>query len=409
MRLPIGTILKQKYQIESCLGEGGFGITYKCRDCHSSNYYAIKEIIPDGGFRQGTYIHWAKTTSQEQKKQIEEFQREAYFLSKCIHPNVVRVYEWFEENNTAYTVMGFVPSVLLSDILLKYLKQNQPLPQLLVVKYFRQIAAALQIVHSTGLLHRDIKPQNILIDQTNDRAILIDFGATRQFVADKTQTHDLILTPGYAPFEQYTSRARRSPATDLYALCATMYTLLTGIIPPTATDRASSLMTTKQDLLPTIREIFPGVNEYLEKIIHIGLNFLPEDRFQKAEEIILLLNALDSNNQARIIFQKDGYNVTEFILDSDNNIIGKSEGNPRQVKIKADLDGFPDSNTISRNHALIYRDNEEWKVKDLGSSNGTFIKRFGTNRYGGKITQPEILNCGDEIAFGKVKFLFQIF
>jgi serine/threonine protein kinase len=405
--LPRGTILKKQYQIESCLGQGGFGVTYKCKDFSSSNYFAIKEIIPDGGSRKGTNIHWGKTPPQEQKKQLEDFQREAFYLSKCIHPNIVRVYDWFEENNTAYTVMGFVPSIPLIDILVEYLKQNRPLPQPLVIKYFRQMAAALQIVHSRSLLHRDIKPQNILIDQTNDRAILIDFGATRQFVADKTQNHTVILSPGFAPYEQYMSKFRRSPASDIYALCATMYALLTGCVPPDAPDRADSFLRTKQDILPPISSILPGVNKYLEQIIHVGLNFLPEDRFQKAEEIVKILNEIDGNTQGRIIFQRSEYFLREFILDGSHAILGKSEGNQRPIK--ADLDGFPDSDTISRNHAVIYREGDDWKVKDLNSSNGTFIKRFGSDRYGGRITQPEILNCGDEIAFGKVKFLFQTF
>ena len=404
MKLSSGTILKNQYKIESCLGEGGFGITYKCHDLKSSRYFAIKEMWSDGSTRKGTHVQW-KTTPQEQQEQIDKFKHEAFFLSRCIHPNVVRVYECFEENNTAYTVMGFVPSIPLSDILMGYLKLNKPLPQPLVVRYFRQIAAALQIVHSAGLLHRDIKPQNILIDKEKNRAILIDFGATRQFIADKTQKHSLILTPGYAPFEQYTSEARRGPGTDFYALSATMYVLLTGRIPTTATDRASALMTAKQDILPSIRTFFPEVNEYLEQIIHAGLNFYLEDRFQKAEDIIKLLNLLDGHFQARLIYLKSGYDIKEFVFDRPHNLLGKSEGNKRSITI--DLDGFTDSDTISRNHAIIFREEDGWKIKDLDSRNGTFIKRYGETRFSPKITKIQTLNCGDEIAFGKVKFLFQ--
>lgn len=408
MKLPPGTILKQQYQVESCLGEGGFGITYKCKDIKTHRYFAIKEIWPEGGSREGTKVTWGNTTPQEQTKQIHKFQTEAYFVSKCIHPHVVRVYEWFEENNTAYMVMGFVPSTLLMDILVKKVEQeNQPLSQARVIKYFRQIAGALQIIHAQNLLHRDIKPQNILIDEVNDRAILIDFGATREFAAGKTQRHTVILTPGFAPVEQYIKVFQRGSGIDIYALCACMYVLLTANIPPEAMERYALLNQHGQDSLVPIRQFNPHVNPYLEKIIHIGLNIAPEHRFQDAGEIIKLLNLLDGHSQARLIFQKAGYSITEFILDGTHAILGKSEGNQRQIKV--DLDGFPDSNTISRNHAVIYKEKDDWKIKDLNSLNGIFIKPFGSHRYGGRITDIHVLNCGDEIAFGKVKFLFQTF
>ena len=132
-----------------------------------------------------------------------------------------------------------------------------------------------------------------------------------------------------------------------------------------------------------------------------------EERFQKTEDIITLLNALDRHCQARLIFQKSGYPIKEFIFDGSHSIVGKSEGNQRSIA--ADLDRFPDSNQTSRNHAVIYFEEDAWKVKDLNSVNGTYIKRFGTTRFGSQITKPEVLNCGDEIAFGKVKFLFQTF
>ena len=407
MKLPSGTVLKQQYKIESCLGEGGFGITYKCIDIKTSKVFAIKEMWSDSNIRQGNNVVWNRINRKQLKEQIEQFKQEAFYLSRCIHPNVVRVYEWFEENNTAYTVMGFLPSIPLSDILNDYLQENRPLPQQQVVRYFRQIAAALQIVHNKNLLHRDIKPQNILIDQINDRAILIDFGATRQFVADKTQTHDLILTPGYAPIEQYGNKERRNAATDIYALSATMYNLLTGRVPSTAVDRISSLMTTQQDILLPINTFFPDVNKYLESIIHSGLNVLLKDRFQEAKEIIILLNKLDRHQQARLIYLKSGDEIKEFLFDRTHNIIGKSEDNKRPITI--DLDGFADSNTISRNHAIITRHQKYWQIKDLNSQNGTFIKPYGENKFSSRINSPQVLECGDEVAFGKVRFLFQTF
>ena len=99
MKLPRGTILQNKYQIESCLGEGGFGITYKCKDLETSKYFAIKEMWSDSNIRQGNNVVWNRINRKQLKEQIEQFKQEAFYLSRCIHPNVVRVYECFEDNN----------------------------------------------------------------------------------------------------------------------------------------------------------------------------------------------------------------------------------------------------------------------------------------------------------------------
>ena len=128
--------------------------------------------------------------------------------------------------------MTFIKGKPLSKIL----ELEGPLPPNRVKRYFLQVADALKAVHSVNLLHRDIKPANIIIDQ-QDRAILIDFGATREFVAGKTREMSVTLTPGYAPLEQYSYRSKRWPSTDLYALCASMYELLTGELPSPATER----------------------------------------------------------------------------------------------------------------------------------------------------------------------------
>ena len=131
--------------------------------------------------------------------------------------------------------MDFITGKPLSKIL----EEEGPLPMQRVKRYLLQLSAALTIVHGAKLLHRDIKPENILIDG-QDRAILIDFGATKEFIAGQTRQMSVTLTRGYAPLEQYSYKAKRYPATDIYALCASMYELLTGQLPAEATDRISS-------------------------------------------------------------------------------------------------------------------------------------------------------------------------
>lgn len=209
------------------------------------------------------------------KKKLIILKKKAAYLSKCIHPNIARVYDWFVENNTAYMVMDFIKGESLLDIL----KQKGVLPVDQIKRYFLQLADALKLIHAYSILHRDIKPENLLID-SHDNVILIDFGAARDFLAEKSVEHTKIITEGYAPLEQYSSRAKRGPSTDIYALCASMYELLTGKLPPSATDRI------QQETLITPSQYNPQIDSLTEQVILTGMRLYAKDRFQSAEELI---------------------------------------------------------------------------------------------------------------------------
>ncbi len=280
--LPSGTLLKKKYQIEKTLGEGGFGITYKGIDCQKSLTVAIKELWPEKAVRQGVTVTWPNSISPVVRtQQLKKFQLEADYLSRCVHPNIAKVYEWFEENNTAYIVMEFIPGKSLYEIM----KEEGLFNETRLKNYSLQVAEALTVVHTNNLLHRDIKPENILIN-AQDRAVLIDFGATREFIAGQTGDMTQVLTPGYAPYEQYSKISKRFPATDFYALCASMYELLTGQVPVDASERASALIQGNADVLTPPRQLRPNLSPLIEQVILTGMRINVSERFQTADELI---------------------------------------------------------------------------------------------------------------------------
>lgn len=282
--LSSGTLLKQgQYQIEKLLGHGGFGITYQGKNRQNSSLFAIKKLWPEKAARQGSKVTWPTSiTPKEKQLQINKSKLEASNQQKCQHPNIAEVYECFEENNTVYIIMEFIPGKSLYDIL----KEKGVLFESKIKHYFIQIAEALKVVHGNNFLHRDIKPDNILID-SQDRAVLIDFGATKEFIAGQTREMSATLTPGYAPYEQYSYRSKRYPATDFYALCASMYELLTGNPPIEAVDRVNALVQggSSDPLIPP-RKLNPNISGLMEKVILTGMKINVGERFQTADELI---------------------------------------------------------------------------------------------------------------------------
>ncbi|MDJ0742173.1 MAG: protein kinase [Xenococcaceae cyanobacterium MO_167.B27] len=282
--LSSGVLLKQgQYQIEKVLGEGGFGITYKGQNRQNSSLVAIKELWPEKSARQGATVTWPSSiTPKEKQLQINKFKLEASNQQKCLHPNIPKIYEWFEENHTVYIIMAFISGQTLYDIL----KAKGVLSENQVKHYFIQVAEALKVIHDNNFLHRDIKPDNILID-SQDRAILIDFGATKEFIAGQTREMSVTLTAGYAPYEQYSYRSKRYPATDFYALCASMYELLTGKPPIEAVDRVNALVQggSSDPLIPP-RKLNSNLSRLIKKVILTGMKINVAERFQTADELI---------------------------------------------------------------------------------------------------------------------------
>lgn len=248
--LPVGSTLMQgKYRIVAVLGQGGFGITYKGEHTMLGTTVAIKEFFMKGACERdenSTHVTTSQSNSELASRFRTKFLKEAKTLAVLKHPNIIRVFDVFEDNGTAYYVMDYIEGNNLSDIVEGKGRLSEPL----ALKYIRQVANALNYLHQKKLLHLDVKPANILLDKNTGNAILIDFGVSKQYDQDgqQTSTTPPAISKGYSPVEQYAQGSNVktfSPATDIYSLAATLYKLVTGNTPP-----ESNLLLNEDEQLP---------------------------------------------------------------------------------------------------------------------------------------------------------------
>ncbi len=274
----------QWYEIKEILGQGGFGITYLAHDTNLDEDVAIKEFLPiELAMREGDFsIH---PLSEGHKKNYEwgldRFIKEARTLTKFKHPNIVRVRSVFKENNTAYMVMEYEHGESLHEILTR----RKKLDEAELINIVIPLLGGLEIVHETGFIHRDIKPANIFI-RKDGSPLLLDFGSARQALGEETKTLTSLVSPGYAPFEQYYSKSdEQGPFTDIYGLGATLYRAVTGISPMDAVDRSKSILQTLKDTIVTASEISKGQysGRFLAAIDH-AMKFKPDERPQTVSE-----------------------------------------------------------------------------------------------------------------------------
>ena len=237
--LNIGSTLQSgKYEILRVLGQGGFGITYLARHSLLNETFAIKEFFPkDYCNRDGATSHITVATETNiglVEKLRERFVTEARNMLKLSHPGIIRIHDIFEENGTAYYVMDFIEGTSLEDMV----RMNGPMPEKTGVEYARRIGEALDYVHQHKMTHFDVKPANVMIRKRDGEPILIDFGLSKQYNDSGHAVSTLLMgvSHGYSPLEQYMQDGVDvfSPQTDVYALGATLYYLLTSWVPPEA-------------------------------------------------------------------------------------------------------------------------------------------------------------------------------
>ncbi|MCM1286993.1 MAG: extracellular solute-binding protein [Clostridium sp.] len=275
-----GMRLRDRYIIGTVLGFGGFGITYKAWDENLNTVVAIKEYYPTGQVQripgERVVILYGGQRRKEYFSGLSRFLDEARNMAKFHdNPNIVHVDDFFEENNTAYIVMEFLDGISLKD----FLKQEGgTIDYEMAVEITMSIIDALRQIHREGIIHRDISPDNIFLCQ-GGKIKLIDFGAARFSDEEKEVTRSIILKPGFAPPEQYQSKSKQGPWTDIYALSATLYRCITGVLPDESVNRVV------EDNLDTPIKLNPAIPEYISTTIMKGMALNSELRFRSVDEL----------------------------------------------------------------------------------------------------------------------------
>jgi len=245
------------YRIEEVLGQGGFGITYLAYDANLEQHVAIKEYLPmELAVREGDFSVYPASRAHDTRYRwgLDRFLAEARTLARFKHPAIVRVNSVFEANNTAYMVMEYQLGMSLQAVL----DRRGTLPENELVALVLPLLDGLQVIHAEGFIHRDIKPSNIYI-RRDGHPVLLDFGSARQALGEETKTLTSVVSPGYAPFEQYYSKSdRQGPWTDIYGLGATLYRALSGLQPMAAIDRSEAILKAERDVFVSASELGAG-------------------------------------------------------------------------------------------------------------------------------------------------------
>jgi len=355
--LPAGFLLHQRYSIQSFLGQGGFGITYLAYDTLLQQEICIKELFVLGCSIRKEDMSLDSPTLKEGRfgDFVARFVKEARSLAQFRHPHIVRVLDVFQANQTAYMVMDFVKGETLSKKI-----QREGIPSDLICKdFFYQLLDAVEEVHQKGILHRDIKPGNILVTDKN-KVVLIDFGSAREYVEGKSITETTMVSRGYAPLEQYSSRALRGPFTDIYALGATLYFMLTGKVPIEAIDRDS-------EKLPAPRELNAGVGISINEVVLKAMEMKIENRFQSISAFRESLPAkFITKNKKKEVERLDEETTVRVSTSPQEEKVGKKTNAPKKEKTSLRKAGILVLGAVSLLGLVIFiSQNDSGKVGSL--------------------------------------------
>jgi serine/threonine protein kinase len=382
LALPSGYRL-ENYQFTEALGKGGFGLTYLAMDLQLNRRVAVKELLPDSIATRvdGTHVVAQSETHEESWQWARDrFLTEAQVVAAFRHPNIVHVHRLIEANGTVYMVMDYLDGGSYEQRLWRIEKEPDEASMRAVIE---PLLAGLEEVHAAGLLHRDIKPDNILFNHRGE-PVLADFGAARELVG-RTVSLTSIVTPGYSPFEQYQSRDGVQGAwTDIYALGAVMIRAITGRRPPPATDRLG-----KDELKPLGTQTIPGYSREFLKAVDLAVRLTPQERPQSvaAWRKVLVPNAKAAEPLLAVISPRMG---EKWEVGTERKVIWKPGAVPGSAIIDGvDVELWQGDQLVEKiaTGLPVTSPGVPWKISDRLSPGANYqIKLVARNADGEKTT-----------------------
>lgn len=308
--LPVNHLLHRTYRIDRVLGEGGFAIIYQCTDITNGTSVAVKEYFPSGLARreQKQDLFVVQPLGQnkvEFEKGHRHFLKEAEILKECHNlPGIVTVYDFFEENRTAYIVMEYIEGLTLEQ----YVHTNGVLAYSEILELLLPLIHSLAKIHEKGLIHRDISPDNLILGLDN-HLHLIDFGAAKMKQMDyNRQQTTIILKKGYAPPEQYLSSGNMGSWSDIYAICATIYFAVSGQTPVSAINRL------QKDTLRPLSD-FTDISPQTSAIIERGLSLHTADRYKTIRDFSYALEHPESVENCKTVMETASTEELQHLID----------------------------------------------------------------------------------------------
>lgn len=325
MKLKPGTLVNNRYTIKSCIGEGGFGITYLAQDEHLMHDIVLKEFFPKFMVRRDIKMsNEAELLSGSNEQAYEtgknRFLNEARTLATLqTIPEIVTIFDHFQENNTAYIVMEYIEGKSLREIIGS---RTTPFTFDEAMSIMKPCMEALSKVHEKGMIHRDFTPDNILMT-TDGRIKVIDFGSSRDF-ANGEKTMTVMVKHGFAPLEQYSNDGKQGTWTDVYSICAILYIMTTLKKPVSAIDRIMS------DTLVPPRSINPGLSVQQEQVILRGLAVSYADRYQTIFELLRAIYPMGYTAPVYSAPYTNQSQVKTVLIDQNGATKGPAESQMRQ-------------------------------------------------------------------------------
>jgi len=360
--LPIGSAIG-RYTVTEILGEGGFGIVYKANDPKLERFVVLKEYLPEecaARNADGQTVIPRSKRSENYHFGLDRFLDEAKRLVTLNNPNIVSAIDFIEENSTAYLVMDYEQGEDLNDYLKRIsfksaAAQGKGMPESEILSIIKPILNGLNAVHEKGLLHRDIKPGNIYLRRNQEGAagepMLIDFGAARYALGEHSKSMSAIISMGYAPPEQYTSRGKQGAYTDLYAIGATLHELITGQAPIESVDRQLAVGDGEEDpyeLLANQQNLQKKYSDILLKVIDWCLTLSSKKRPQSAQAVI---KALDTGNIdfSQSIAKESDPTLTKVVEEGEHFGGESKRGKNKKTKASDSVNGANTSSTANSN------------------------------------------------------------